>query len=72
MSGYVEVGDLAASVLHHEEAVEQLEGHCRHREKVEDDDPLAVILEKSEPPLIRIAVTPNSSQIAGHTPFGDD
>ena len=72
VSGHVEVQDLAASVFDREEAVERLEGHCRHREEVEGDDRLAVILEKRKPPLTRVATAPNSSQIPGHTPLGDD
>jgi hypothetical protein len=35
--------NLASFVLNDEEAVEQLEGHCRHGEEVEGDERLAVI-----------------------------
>ena len=71
MAGHVEVEDLAASMLHHEEAVEQLEGHRRHGEEVEGDDHLAVILEKGKPPLTWAATAPNSSRMPNYTPFGD-
>ncbi len=55
-----------------EEAVKHLEGHRRHREEVEGGDHLAVILEKCQPPLSRIATPPYALQITCHTPFGDD
>jgi hypothetical protein len=40
-------------VLDHEEAVQQLERHCRHGEKGEGHDHFAVILEKRKPALAR-------------------
>ena len=50
---HVEVQDLAASVRDDEKAVEQLEGHRRHGEEVERNDPLAVIGEEGQPPANR-------------------
>jgi hypothetical protein len=55
----VAVQDLPASVRDDEEAVEQLEGHRRHREEVEGDNDLTVILEKRKPPLRRVATATN-------------
>jgi hypothetical protein len=56
-------------MLDHEEAVKQLEGHRRDGEKIECGDHLAVILEKREPPLTRVAAAPDTSQIARHAPL---
>src|SRR5215472_13516272 len=72
MLSHVAVEDPAAPVLDDKEAVQQLERQCRHGEKIERDDRLAVILEKGQPPFPRVAAPPNASQIAGHTPFGDN
>ena len=69
---HVEVQDLAASVRDDEKAVEQLEGHRWHRKEVEGDYHLAVILEKREPPLTRVATALNPPQIPGYGPFRDD
>jgi hypothetical protein len=33
MPGHIEVEELATSVFHHNEAVQQLEGHCRYGKK---------------------------------------
>src|SRR5580704_15128877 len=41
---HVEVQNPTPPVLDHEKAIEQLECHCRHREKVERGDHLAMIL----------------------------
>src|SRR5580658_6201345 len=41
---HIETQNPASPVLDYEKAVEQLEGHCRHREKVERCNHLAVIL----------------------------
>jgi len=59
-------------MLDDEEAVEQLERQRWHGEEVEGNDHLAVILEESQPAPSGITAAPNSSQISGHTPFGDD
>jgi hypothetical protein len=61
MSGNVDVEDLATPVLDDEKAVEQLKRQRRHGEEVEGDDYLAVILEKRQPPLVRITTASNSS-----------
>ena len=50
----------------------KLEGHRRHGEEVQCGDHFAVILEKSQPPLTRIATPPQASPIPCHTPLGDD
>ena len=39
MTRHIEVQDPAASVLNHEEAIEQLEGNRRYREDIEGGDP---------------------------------
>ena len=70
VSRHIEVQDLAAAVLYHEEAVEHLEGHGRHGEEVERDDYLAVIPLERQPPLTRIATAPYSPEVASYTPFG--
>ena len=57
----VEVQDLAASVRDYEKAVEQLEGHRRHREKVESNHDLAVVLEKDQPSFARVTAAGESS-----------
>ena len=44
MPSYVEVQDLPTAVLDDEEAVEQLEGRCRHSKEIERNDGLMVIL----------------------------
>ena len=59
-------------MLDDEEAVEQLEGQRRHGKEIERNDRLAVILKKC-PPLFSAVTTPrHASQIASHTPFGDN
>jgi len=72
MSSDVEMEDLAASVIDHEETVQQLERQGRHGEEGESDQHLAVILEKCQPALAWIAAAPDASQIASHTPFADN
>jgi hypothetical protein len=59
-------------MLGDEEAVDQLEGQRWHGEEVEGNDRLAVIPEESRPAPKGITAAPNSSQISGRTPFGDD
>jgi hypothetical protein len=55
-----------------EKAVEQLEGHRRHREEAEGNHHLAVILEERQPPLARVAPALDPPKIPGDGPFRDD
>ena len=54
----VEVQDAAAAMLDDEETVEQIEGHGRHRGKVECVDQFAATLKKRKPPLPRVTPAP--------------
>jgi hypothetical protein len=72
MAGHVEVQDLATSALDYEKAVEQLEGNSRHREKVESNDDLAVILEEGQPQLARVATALTPPKTASDGSFRDD
>ena len=72
VAGHVEVRDPAPSVLDHEEAVEQLKGHRRHREEVEGDDHLAVVPEKRQPAFARVTAAADTPKIPGDGLFRDD
>jgi hypothetical protein len=48
-----------------EEAVEQLEGHCRHGEEVKRDEHLPVIRQEGAPGVAGITAAPDS---AGNEP----
>jgi len=54
-----------------EEAVKQLEGHCRYCEEIEGHDHLAVISQECEPALAWISLPSNTSKIPSHSPFRD-
>ena len=64
--------DPPASVLDDEKAVQQFECHGWHGEEVEGSDYLAMVLEKAQPTLARVAPATNSPKIPGHTSFRDD
>ena len=53
------------------EALEQLERHRWHSEKIERRDNLAVIGQEGMPTLARIPAPPESAQIPGNGSFGD-
>jgi hypothetical protein len=72
MAGHVEVQDLPTSVRDDEKAVEQLEGHRRHREEVEGHEHFAVILEEGQPPFARVASALDPPKIPSYGPFRDD
>ena len=72
VAGHVEVQDLPTSVFDDEEAVKQLEGHRRHREKVERNGHLAVILEEAQPAFTRVATALDAPKIPGDGPLRDD
>ena len=72
MGSDVEVQDPPASVLDDEKAVQQFECHGWHGEEVEGSDYLAMVLEKAQPTLARVAPATNSPKIPGHTSFRDD
>src|ERR1035437_228978 len=59
-------------MLDHEEAVQQLEGHCRRGEEVAGGDHFAMILQERQPALGRVASTPNAWQIPGDASFRND
>ena len=63
MPGNVEVQDPTAPVLDDEQTVQHSEGRGRHSEEVEGDDGLAVVAEKRQPFLARIAGALGPSQI---------
>src|ERR1035437_2949172 len=56
-------------MLDHEETVQQLERHRRHREEIERGDHLPVIVQEGEPPLSRVATPADPPKIPGYTPF---
>ena len=62
----------AAAVLDDEEAVEQLERHCRHGEEVERHDHFAVIRQEGQPALTGTATASDAAQVASYGSFGDD
>src|SRR5678816_4311263 len=72
MAGHIAVKDLPASVGDHEEAVEQLEGHRRHREEVHGNDDFAVVLEERKPLSGRVPPATNPHKIPGYAPFRHD
>ena len=72
MSSDVEVQDPATAMLDDEQAVEQLKRHGWHREEIESNDDLAVVLEKSQPSSARVTAAAEPSKIASDGPFGDD
>ncbi len=72
MAGHIAVKDLPASVGDYEEAVEQLEGHRRHREEVHGDDDFAVVLEERKPLSGRVPPATNPRKIPGYTAFRHD
>src|SRR6187402_3032612 len=72
MTRYVVVQNPAPSVLDDKEAIEQLEGHRRHRKEIEGGDRFAMILQERQPALGRISATTNPSQIPGDASFRDD
>ena len=59
-------------MLNDEEAVEQAKRHGRHREKVEGDYHLAVILQKGQPALSRGPAALSAAKIPGDGPFRND
>src|ERR1035437_9589193 len=59
-------------MLDHEEAVQQLEGHCRRGEEVAGGDHFGRILQERQPALGRVASTPNAWQIPGDASFRND
>jgi hypothetical protein len=44
----------------------------RHREEIEGDHDLPVVLEKSQPPIPRVTSLSNSKQIPGNSLFRDN
>ena len=71
VSSYVEVKNLAPSVLNHEEAIEQLEGNRRYREEIGRDDRLAMIVKECQPALRCVAPARDPAQISSDRPFRD-
>jgi len=69
MTGHVAVKDFPASVGDYEEAVEQLEGHRRHREEVHGNDDFTVVLEERKPLSGRVPPATNPRKIPGYTAF---
>src|SRR5690242_10382995 len=65
MPRHVEMQDSATFVLDHEETVQHAEGRGRHREEVERDDRLAVVVKECEPFLAGIATPPCPREVAG-------
>jgi hypothetical protein len=64
--------DLPSTVCDDEEAVQQLESHGRDREEVKGHDHLAMVLQKSKPPLSRVTAALDLPKISRHGPFRDD
>jgi hypothetical protein len=69
MTSNVEMQNPASAMLDYEEAIQELECQGGHREQVEGDDHLAVILEEGQPALTGITPTTNSPQVSSHGPF---
>ena len=69
--GHVAVQDPSSPMLDDEEAVQQLERQSGHGEEVEGRDHLAVVLQKGQPALARIALAANPAQIPSHGSFRD-
>jgi transposase len=72
MSGHIAVKDLSAFVGNYEEAVEQPEGHRRHRGEVHGNDDFAVVLEERKPLSARVPPATNPHKIPGYAPFRHD
>src|SRR5678816_188796 len=72
MSGHIAVKDLSAFVGNYEEAVEQPEGHRRHRGEVHGNDDFAVVLEERKPLSARVPPATNPRKIPGYTAFRHD
>ena len=69
MTSNVEMQNPASAMLDYEEAIQELKCQGGHREQVEGDDHLAVILEEGQPALTGITPTTNSPQVPSHGPF---
>src|SRR5580658_6078635 len=69
---HIETQNPAPPVLDHKKAVEQMECHRRHCEKVERCNHFTMVLYERQPVLRGIAATPHATQISSHTPLRDD
>jgi hypothetical protein len=71
MTRYVEVQDLAATVLDGKQTIQLLPHHCGHGEEIESHDHFAMILQEGQPALPGVAAAQYPSEVASHSPLGD-
>ena len=69
ISGHIEVENPATAMLDHEGAIQKSERNGRHREKVQCDDRLTVILQESEPAPAGVAAPVEPAEITSHSSF---
>jgi hypothetical protein len=69
MTGDIEVQNSATPMFYHEQALQKSERHGRHREEVQRDNRLAMILKEGQPTLLRVAAAVEATKIASHRSF---